>query len=99
MSYHDFETEGRRLTILRILARRNQFTTNEYSLNDELKGAYAHIVSRDKLHSDLAWLEEQDLVIVQQPRAGWLITLTGRGADCAEGLANVPGVAKPRPGV
>lgn len=98
-NYQDFETEGRRLGILRILARRNQFTTNEYSLNDELKGAYAHNVSRDRLHGDLAWLDEQGLVIVQQPRAGWIITLTARGADCAEGLASVPGVAKPRPGV
>lgn len=98
MSYQDFETEGRRLGILRILSRRNQFTTNEYSLNDELKGAYAHNVSRDRLHSDLAWLEEQGLVICQQPRAGWVITLTGRGADVAVGTAQVPGVAKPRPG-
>ncbi len=98
MSYHDFETEGRRLVILRILSRRNQFTTNEYSLNDELKGAYAHNISRDKLHGDLAWLEEQGLVITQTPRIGWIVTLTSRGADCAEGLANVPGVSKPRPG-
>jgi hypothetical protein len=98
MSYPDFETEGRRLVILRILSRRNQFTTNEYSLNDELRGAYAHNVSRDKLHGDLAWLEEQGLVITQTPRIGWIVTLTSRGADCAEGLANVPGVAKPRPG-
>nr|WP_221187795.1 ArsR family transcriptional regulator [Halomonas stenophila] len=85
--------------ILRILARRNQYTTNEYSLNDELKGAYAHIVSRDRLHADLAWLEEQGLVITQQPRAGWVITLTARGADVAEGNAQVPGVARPRPGI
>lgn len=99
MSYPDFETEGRRLVILRILSRRNQFTTNEYSLNDELKGAYAHNISRDKLHGDLAWLEEQGLVITQQPRVGWVATLTSRGADCAEGLANVPGVSKPRPGL
>ncbi|BCB62803.1 MAG: hypothetical protein HRT78_09845 [Halomonas sp.] len=96
--FSDFETEGRRLGILRILSRRSQFTTNEYSLNDELKGAYAHHISRDKLHGDIAWLEEQGLVIAQQPRAGWIVTLTSRGADCAEGLANVPGVAKPRPG-
>lgn len=99
MSYPDFETEGRRLVILRILSRRNQFTTNEYSLNDELKGAYAHNISRDKLHGDLAWLEEQGLVITQQPRVGWVATLTSRGADCAEGLASVPGVSKPRPGL
>ncbi|WNL39837.1 ArsR family transcriptional regulator [Halomonas sp. PAMB 3232] len=98
MSFQDYETEGRRLGILRILARRNQFTTNEYSLNDELTGAYAHHVSRDRLHSDLAWLDEQGLVITQQPRAGWVITLTSRGDDVAAGLAQVPGVARPRPG-
>jgi len=98
MDYNDFETEGRRLCILRILSRRTQFTANEYSLNDELKGAYAHIVSTDRLHNDLAWLDEQDLIILQRPRAGWIVTLTSRGSDCANGLANVPGVAKPRPG-
>lgn len=98
MDFNDFETEGRRLCILRILSRRTQFTTNEYSLNDELKGSYAHIVSTDRLHNDLAWLDEQDLIILQRPRVGWIATLTGRGSDVASGIANVPGVAKPRPG-
>lgn len=74
-NFNDFETEGRRLGILRILLRRAQFTTNEYSLNDELQGAYAHHISRDKLHGDIAWLEEQGLVIAQQPRAGWILGL------------------------
>lgn len=97
--YQDFETEGRRLSILRILARRAEYTTNEYSLNDELRGAYAHSVSRDRLHGDLAWLEEQGLVITQAPRAGWIVTLTTRGGDVADGTAQVPGVARPRPGV
>ena len=99
MDYQDFETEGRRLAILRILSRRNEYTTNEYSLSDELSGAYAHIVSRDRLHSDLGWLEEQGLVIAQQPRAGWIVTLTARGGDVAAGRATQPGVARPRPGV
>ncbi len=99
MSLQDFETEGRRLGVLRILSRRNQYTANEYSLSDELKGAYGHHVSRDRLHADLAWLEEQDLVITQQPRAGWLVTLTARGNDVATGAAQMPGVARPRPGI
>lgn len=99
MSFQDFETEGRRLAILRILSRRNEYTTNEYSLNDELSGAYAHNVSKDRLHGDIAWLEEQGLVIAQQPRAGWIVTLTARGGDVAGGRATVPGVARPRPGV
>lgn len=98
MSYQDFQTEGRRLGILRILARRNMFTANEYSLNDELGGNYGHHVSKDLLHSDLAWLEEQGLVILQQPRAGWIITITSRGSDVAEGRAKTPGVAAPQPG-
>lgn len=98
MSYQDFQTEGRRLGILRILHRRNQFTANEYSLNDELGGNYGHHVSKDQLHTDLAWLEEQGLVICQQPRAGWIATLTSRGADVAEGRARVPGIARPQPG-
>ncbi|MCH8500164.1 MAG: ArsR family transcriptional regulator [Marinobacter sp.] len=98
MSYQDFQTEGRRLGMLRILSRRAMFTANEYSLNDELQAHYGHHVSKDQLHTDLAWLEEQGLVIVQQPRAGWVITLTARGGDVAEGRAKQPGVAAPRPG-
>ncbi|WIX34948.1 ArsR family transcriptional regulator [Salinicola sp. JS01] len=97
MSFQDYETESRRLAILRILARRNQYTTNEYSLNDELVGAYAHRVSRDRLRADLSWLEEQGLVITQAPRAGWIVTLTSRGHDVANGLARVPGIAQPLP--
>ena len=96
--FSDFQTAGRRLCILRILSRRTQFTTNEYSLNDELKGAYGHIVSTDRLHNDLAWLDEQDVVVLQTPRAGRIVTLTTRGSDVANGLAEVPGVEKPRPG-
>lgn len=99
MVYEDFETEGRRLAILRILSRRNEYTTNEYSLADELAGAYAHRVSSDRLHTDLSWLEEQGLVITQAPRAGWIVTLTTRGGDVAAGRAHVSGVARPRPGV
>lgn len=98
MNYQDFQTEGRRLGILRILCRCNLFTNNEYSLRDELGGNYGHHVSKDVLHSDLAWLEEQSLVIVQQPRAGWIATLTGRGQDAAEGRARIPGIAQPQPG-
>lgn len=96
-TFQDYETEGRRLSILRILSRRTQYTTNEYSLNDELIGSYAHRVSRDRLHTDFAWLEEQSLVIVQTPRAGRIITLTARGHDVATGLSRVPGVAAPLP--
>ncbi len=99
MNYKDFQTEGRRLGILRILSRREMFTANEYSLSDELAAHYGHHVSRDKLHTDFSWLEEQGLVICQQPRAGWIITLTARGGDVAEGRARQPGVAAPRPGV
>jgi hypothetical protein len=98
MSYQNFQAEGRRLCILRILLRAANYTTNEYVLSDGLTREYGHHVSKDGLHTDLAWLEEQGLVINQQPRAGWVITLTARGSDAAEGRANVPGVARPRPG-
>lgn len=99
MSFEDYQTAGRRLAALRILARRNLYTSNEYSLSDELAGNYGHHVSKDLLHSDIAWLEEQGLVVCQQPRAGWIITLTSRGSDVADGRARVPGIAAPLPGV
>jgi len=99
MNYRDFETSGRRLVTLRILSRSNDYTTNEFRLKEELGTEYGHKVSSDVLHTDLAWLDEQGLVVAQQTSACWIATLTSRGDDVASGRAQVPGVARPKPGV
>lgn len=97
MSLEKFETEHRRLTILRLLAARQAYTLDE-SVISRLLGEYGLAVSRDRLKTDLAWLEEQDLIVGQKPGGVWVATLTSRGFDARKGLTVVPGVAQPDPG-
>lgn len=96
MNFSEFETQDRRLTILRGLASATQYRTNTFLLQRYLD-AVAHSVSRDRVESDLAWLAEQHLVTLERPEGVTVATLTSRGQDVAEGRAVVPGVAKPKP--
>lgn len=96
MSYDDIVTADRRLVILRALSQDVDYTLNEFVLLEAI-GVHGHRVSRDRMRADLAWLQEQELVLAQQPGGVWVVTLTARGYDTAQGLAHVPGVARPRP--
>lgn len=95
-SYEDIVTADRRLVVLQVLVAATDYTANEVVLLDAI-AAQGHRVSRDRLRADLAWLEEQDLLLSQQPGGVWVVTLTARGYDAAQGVARVPGVARPRP--
>lgn len=88
--------EHRRLELLRLLRDAADYTGHEAWLSSELT-RLAFGCARDTLRADLAWLDEQGLIIAQQPGGVWLATLTQRGADAASGLARVPGVARPGP--
>jgi hypothetical protein len=95
--FDDFQTERRRLLILRELTESSAYTAEENALRQRLE-ALGHAVSRDRLRSDLAWLAEQDLIILQTPGGVHVPSLAARGMDAARGLTVVPGVAKPLPG-
>lgn len=97
MSFHDYQTERRRLAILRLLSRFPAYTTDEITLAAALD-EQGHAVSRDRLRTDLAWLSEQYLLIVKHADTVHIATLSSTGYDAGKGLASVPGVAKPRPG-
>ncbi len=88
--------EDIRLRLLCILSAAPAYTANEVTVRQLLEGL-GHSLSRDALRTHLAWLEEQDCLIAQQPGGIWLATLTSRGEDVARGVAHVPGVARPRP--
>lgn len=98
MSYSDSLILDLRLHALEILTDASDYTANEVVLQDRLRVEYGHTVSSDRLRSDLAWLDEQGLVIVQKPGGIHLATLTLRGMDVARGASTIPGVARPRPG-
>lgn len=92
---NDILTEDRRLVILRSLMDCNN-EANESILQDCLD-AYGHNVSRDVVRGQIDWLAEQQLVTVENLRGFYVVTLTSRGQDVAEGRARVAGVERPRP--
>ncbi|EAS0521809.1 ArsR family transcriptional regulator [Salmonella enterica] len=91
---NDILTEDRRLVILRSLLDCNN-EANESILQDCLD-AYGHNVSRDVVRCQIDWLAEQNLVTVENLSGFYVVTLTGRGQDVAEGRAKVSGVKRPR---
>ena len=95
--------EDRRLRMLQILAGETPRSSTTTTL---LRAVHlvGHRVTRARLDTDLAWLEERDLVAVDDPsddiRAAIgdkvrLVRLLERGQECARGHAVVPGVARP----
>ena len=97
MSYAQFETEDRRLVLLRALEASAQYRANDLLLQRYCL-AVGHTVSADRLRQDLAWLKEQGLMEVEQVQGVSVATLTTRGLDVATGRAQVPGVQRPQPG-
>jgi len=98
MNFDKLLTEDRRLVILRLLSAAPGYAANAFVLREGL-AASGHAVSADQLATELAWLAEQGLLSTA-PVADMLVArLTPRGADVAAGLAVVPGVKRPEPGV
>lgn len=98
MNFEQYQTEDRRLTILRALAAAAQYRANALLLRS-FCDQVGHTCSSDRLAADLAWLAEAGLCTTQQPPMGVVVaTLTARGLDVAEGRATHPGVQRPQPG-
>ena len=93
----DIEAEDVRLVTLRLLAEASGYRANE-SLLSALLREWGHVVSRDRLRAQLAWLGEQGLVTLDEIGGVMIATLTERGQDAATGAATVPGVRRPGPG-
>jgi len=95
-SFQETLKEHLRITVLRLLDEQADYSLNESLIND-LSTGFGFNPSRDRLRTELAWLEEQGLV--ENDDMGGLIvaTLTQRGADVATGRVTVPGVKRPNP--
>lgn len=94
-SYDETLREDRRLCALQILAGCADYTAHAHLLRDRLE-TLGHRPSMDQLRVDLAWLDEQGLIVLADGRIP-VATLTLRGEDAARGRAQLPGVARPRP--
>lgn len=97
MSYGDLVLQDRRLCLLRSLHDDPDYAAND-SVLQGLLSQMGHGVSRDVVRSDLAWLAEQGLVVLETPIDGVTVArLLERGADVATGRSVVPGVRRPSP--
>lgn len=95
--FPDILAEDQRLVLLRFLADVPGWAANSSVLQTALN-AIGHAISRDKVHTELAWLAEQGLVKIETLPGIQVATLTERGHDVSAGLSVVPGVKRPRPG-
>lgn len=93
---NEIVTADRRLQILRLLAESPAYTASADLLRTVL-ASLGHAVSHDRLNTDLEWLHEQGLVALERLGDVPMARATTRGVDASQGLASVPGVARPRP--
>lgn len=89
--------EDRRLVILRVLLESSAYTANEFLLHSMVE-RLGHVVSTDRIRTDLSWLQEQELVTVEAVAGVRIAKLQIRGEDVARGRTEVPGVKRPRAG-
>lgn len=94
--FADLMASDLRLVILRLLSEDAGYSMNE-SLLQTAVAAYGHTVSRDRIRTELRWLEEQGLLAIAEVSTIFVARLTGRGADVASGAARVDGVKRPGP--
>ncbi|HHH12945.1 MAG TPA: hypothetical protein ENJ98_01795 [Thiolapillus brandeum] len=98
MSYRDIVAADLRLVILQALEEDPDYSHNDAVLQRMLD-AVGHSVSTDRLRTELAWLAEQGLILINEIEDLVVSKLTARGEDVALGRTRVPGVARPRPEV
>lgn len=95
LSFEALKTADMRLVMLRSIDEDGD-SLNESMLQDVLE-LYGHTVSRDRVRTEMRWLEEQGLLSIDVIAAIMVGRLTGRGADVATGKATIDGVKRPRP--
>jgi Fe2+ or Zn2+ uptake regulation protein len=92
----NMETEQRRLTILQLLLKDQDYSIND-TLLQQLLGRVGHGVSLAVVRADLAWLEQVGLLATSELPGCTVAILRNDGVDVANGVAVVPGIARPRP--
>lgn len=98
MSYGDFVSEKRRLTILRYLAEENGYSANDSVMHSVVEH-FGFGCSRDVVRGDFAWLRDLGLVTVEEVSSDvHSAKITQRGIDVSKGNARVAGIARPGPG-
>ncbi len=96
MALKDILQKDQRLVILRVLSEMAGYSANE-SILDDAMDSLGHNVSRDKVKTEMNYLEEQGLLTLEESFGTMVATITSRGLDVATGQATHHGVKRPRP--
>lgn len=96
-SYADKVAEHERLAILRFLDDAPQYTSN-VSMLKALLPDVGLPMDRARIIDTARWLEQAGLVTCEETGSLFLLTATTRGAEVAQGLLKIDGVARRRPG-
>lgn len=95
-TFAEFQEADRRLVLLKALASAAGYKANAYLLR-KFAASLGHVVGGDRIAADLAWLRDSGLIGLAEELGVTVATITARGKDVADGVADVPGVAKPQP--
>lgn len=95
MDSKDLIIPDRRLVILRSLYDMSGYTGND-SMLDTCLMSWGHVMTRDEIKTEIAWLHEQRLLTSETMEDNVICRLTSRGEDVATGRAIIPGVKRPR---
>ncbi len=97
MNFSQFQQEDRRLCLLLALEQAAGYEANHFLLHQFLD-FNGHNISHDQVISEGEWLAEQGLASIQKMRDSYILRLTIRGVDCANGRVVIHGVKRPMPG-
>lgn len=97
-NFYDFTMGHVRLAVLRALLEAPTHSINDSMLTTAIE-ALGLPVTRDRLRTELGWLEEQGLILLLRPTEGLLVAkLRERGGEVAVGKVRIDGVQRPAPG-
>lgn len=96
MSYADLLMQDARLVILRVISEMPSERANSSVLCSILDEKYGHTFTRAEVKTELRWLEERELVEIEEAGSVLLATLRERGAQVVRGRVTVEGVKRPR---
>lgn len=96
MSFSEFVREEQRLVLLKLLHEMPRYQSNSSLLTTGME-RFGLPMSRDQVHTELNWLQEQGCVTLQDAGSVMVATLTNRGSDAVTGMAKIHGVKRPSP--
>ncbi len=97
MSYLDTLAKHARLAILRLLEDAPGYTSN-VSIMTAVLPSFGIRYTRDQVEGEVRWLAENGMLTTEDHAGFTIATATTRGVEVAQGIAEHPGVQRPRPG-